>query len=99
MMASVPLDIRHAEWDRMREAVVIPSGQNQVAIALSALESWVGRALTPSEAIETAVDEAALFRAVANAIPAQDNVITITQGLLNSRSWSVEPYSEQQADE
>lgn len=99
MMAFPPLDIRHAEWDRMREAVVIPSGQNQVAIALSALEGWVNRSLTPEEAVETAVEEAALFRAVANAIPAQDNVITITNGLLNSRSWSVEPHSEQQADE
>ncbi|MEL6946781.1 MAG: hypothetical protein AAFO73_04010 [Pseudomonadota bacterium] len=99
MSRMAPLDVRRASWDRMREAVMIPSGRNNVAIALSALESWAGRRLTPEEAVETAVDEAALFRTVANAIPAQDEIITITSGLLNSRSWTVEPHDAEQADE
>ena len=91
-MSPLPkLDVNGAVWDKYRGAVVIPSGVNQVAISIEALESWANRRLSPEEAVETAVDEGPLFRAVANATPAHDNVITITSGILNSRSWAVEP--------
>jgi len=90
-MSHLPkLDVNGAIWDKYRGAVVIPSGVNQVAISIEALESWANRSLSPQEAVETAVDEGAMFRAVANATPAHDNVITITRGILNSRSWAVE---------
>ena len=36
---------------------------------MEALESWANKRLTPEEAIETAVDEKALFAAIANATP------------------------------
>jgi hypothetical protein len=88
------LDVRHASWDKFRGAVVIPSGVNQVAVSLEALESWANKRLTPEEAIETAVDEKALFAAIANATPEHDNVITITAGILNSRSWGVEDHDD-----
>ena len=35
-----------------------------------------------------------MLAAIANATPAHDNVITITAGILNSRSWSVEAYDD-----
>jgi len=88
------LDVRHASWDKYRGAVVIPAGANQVAISIEALESWFNRSLTPEEAIEAAVDEKALLAAVANATPVHDNVITITTGILNGRSWAVEDYDD-----
>ena len=88
------LDVRNAEWDKFRDAVVIPANGNQVVIALDALESWANRSLAPDEAIETAVEDKALFAAVANSLAAQDNVITITRGILNSRSWAAQPYED-----
>ena len=94
MSAFPQLDTRHAEWDKFRGAVVMPSGQNQVAITIEALESWMNRSLTPEEAVEAAVDEKAMFAAVANATPAHDNVIMITTGILNSRSWTAENYDD-----
>ncbi len=94
MSAFPQLDVRHASWDRFRGAVVIPAGKNQVAVAVEALESWMNRKLSPDEAVEAAVDEKALLSAVANATPAHDNIITITSGILNGRSWSIEPYDD-----
>lgn len=94
MSAFPQLDTRLAAWDKFRGAVVIPSGANQVAISIEALEGWMNRKLSPDEAVEAAVDEKAMLRAVANATPAHDNVITITSGILNSRSWSAEPYDD-----
>ncbi len=84
-----PLDIRQAQWDRMRDAVVVPAGANQVVITRDALEAHVNRSLSPDEAVEAAYDEAALLRTVANALGAHDNVITITNSTLNGRDWSV----------
>ena len=94
-----PLDSGRAEWDKFREAVVIPSGTNVVAVTLDALESWVNRTLTPQEAVEAAIDEQAVIRTVANTVPAHDNVIMITTGIMNSRSWEVEPYEEHSGDD
>ncbi len=94
MSAFPQLDVRYARWDKFRCAVVIPSGANQVAISIEALESWENRKLSPQEAVEIAVDEKALFATVANATPAHDNIITITSGILNSRSWAVEAYDD-----
>lgn len=94
MSAFPALDVRHASWDKFRGAVVIPSGANQVAVSIEALESWASTRLTPEEAVETAVSEKALLTAVANATPAHDNVITITTGILNGRSWAVEEYDD-----
>ena len=94
MSAFPNLDVRHAAWDKFRDAVIIPAGQNQIAISIEALESCVNRRLTPEEAVEAAVDEKALLAAIANATPAHDNVITITTGIMNSRSWAAEPYEE-----
>ena len=94
MSAFPTLDIRHASWDRYRGAVVIPAGADQVAVSIEALESWMNKSLSPEEAVAVAVDEKALLTAVANATPAHDNVITITAGILNSRSWAVEDYDE-----
>ena len=98
MSAFPSLDVRHASWDKYRGAVVIPSGVNQIAVSIEALESWANKRLTPEEAVETAVDEKALLAAVANATPAHDNVITITAGILNSRSWAVEEYDDGHED-
>lgn len=94
MSAFPHLDVRHASWDKFRGAVLIPAGGNQIAISIEALESWANRSLTPDEAIETAVGEKAMLAAVANATPVHDNVITITAGILNSRSWTVEDYDD-----
>lgn len=94
MSAFPSLEVRHASWDKFRGAVVIPAGPNQIAISIEALESWENRKLSPLEAVELAVHEKALFAAVANATPAHDNVITITSGILNSRSWAVENYDD-----
>ncbi len=92
---SIPqLDTRNAEWDKFRDAVVIPAGRDQVVISLDALESWANRSLEPNEAVEVAIDEKALLAAVANTLAPHDNVITITTGILNSRSWAVEPYDD-----
>ena len=92
MSAYPKLDVRHAQWDKFRGAVIIPAGADQVAISIEALESWTNRKLSPDEAVEEAVQEKSLFSAIANATPAHDNVITITAGILNSRAWSVKSY-------
>ncbi len=94
MSAFPVLDVRHASWDKFRGAVVIPSGVNQIAVSIEALESWANKRLTPEEAVEAAIGEKALLSAVANATPAHDNVITITAGILNGRSWSIEAYDD-----
>lgn len=94
-MSALPqLDIRNAVWDKFREAVVVPAGRDHVVITQDALESWADRKLDAEEAVEVAVDEKAVFAAVANALAAQDGVITITRGILNSRSWTAEPYDD-----
>jgi len=94
MSAFPKFDTRHAQWDKFRGAVVIPCGKNQVAITVEALQSWMNCTLSPEQAVEAAVDEQAMFAAIANATPAHDNVIMITTGILNSRSWSVEVYDD-----
>ena len=86
----IKLDIRHVSWDKYRGAVIIPAGRDQVAISIEALESFANRKLTSDEAIEEAVQEKAMFSAIANATPAHDNIITITAGILSSRSWTAE---------
>lgn len=83
-----PLDMRDAVWDRMRDAVVAPAGRYQVVITGDALEAHVNRSLSPQDAVEAAQDEQALLRTVANALGAQDGVITITNAVLNGRDWS-----------
>lgn len=94
-MAALPqLDIREAHYDKFRGAVVVPAGANQVAVSREALESWMNRALTDEEAVEAAVSEKALLARVANTVAAHDNVITITTGILNSRSWDLAPADE-----
>ena len=94
-MSALPqLDISNAVWDKFREAVVIPAGCDQVVVSLDALESWANRDLTHDEAVDLAVDEKALLATVANTLASHDNVITITRGILNSRSWTVEPYDD-----
>ncbi|MEM8749301.1 MAG: hypothetical protein AAGF28_03305 [Pseudomonadota bacterium] len=94
MSAMPTLNTRLAVWDKFRDAVVVPAGANQVVITIEALESWANRSLTPDEALETAIDEKAMFREIANTLAAQDNVITVTSGILNSRSWAVQPYDD-----
>lgn len=94
-MSSVPpLDMKLAAWDKFRDAVVIPTGTNQLVVSLGALEAWMNCRLTPDEAVEAAVDEGAMLRAIANTLAPQDNVITITAGIMNSRDWHVEHYAE-----
>ncbi|MEE9375401.1 MAG: hypothetical protein V3V04_03600 [Rhizobiaceae bacterium] len=94
-MSALPqLDTRHAEWDKYRGAVMIPCGKNQLAITIEALESWMNCTLNPEEAVDTVIDEKAMFSAIANATPAHDNIIMITSGILNSRSWTVEPFDD-----
>ena len=92
MMAQ--LDMREARYDKFRGAVVVPAGANQVAISHEALESWVNRSLSSDEAVEAAALEKALLARVANSITAHDNAITITAGILNSRSWELAPPDE-----
>ena len=87
-----PLEVRHAFFDKFRGAVVIPSGANQVAVSIEALEAWSNSKLSPEDAVDLAVDEQAMIRTIANATPAHDNVITITSNIMNGRSWSVAPY-------
>ncbi|MEL6504591.1 MAG: hypothetical protein AAFQ10_09055 [Pseudomonadota bacterium] len=89
-----PLDTRLASYDRYRGAVMVPCGKAQVAVTHEALEDWANRKLTPDEAVETMVEEAAMFRAIANATPAHDDIIMITQSILNSRSWAAQPYDD-----
>lgn len=96
-MGALPnLDMREAVWDKFRGAVVIPAGgDDHVVVAREALESWANRSLTPDEAVETAADEKALLARIANTLSAHDNVITITTGIINSRSWELAPGEEE----
>ena len=94
MASFPPLDINRAVYDRFREAVVIPCGANQLAVCHDALEECVGRRLTNDDAVDAAVDELAVLRAVANATPAHDNVITVTRSILSARSWDAAPYDD-----
>ncbi len=94
MSAMPKLDMNGAVWDKFRGAVIIPSGLNQVAVSIEALESWANRKLSPDEAVDAAVGEGAMLRTIANATPAHDNVITITVGIMNSRSWAAESAAE-----
>ena len=84
-----PLDMREAHWDKMRDAVVIPAGRDQVVVTRDALEAHVNRSLSHVEALEAAADEMALLRHVANSVGGHDGVITITHSALNGRDWSV----------
>lgn len=98
-MSALPrLDTRSVRWDPYRGAVVAPAGQTQVVISLEALESWAGRSLNEDEAIETVIDERAMFAAIANTLAETDGVITITSRVVNSRSWTTHPYSEAPED-
>ena len=83
------LDTRSASYDKYRGAVMIPAGRAHVAVVHEALESWVNRSLTPDEAVEAAIEEKAVLARVANTLAEQDNIITITSGILNSRSWEI----------
>jgi len=89
------LDTRSAVYDKYRGAVLIPAGRAQVAIVHEALESWMNRSLTPDEAVEAAIDEKALLARVANTLAEQDDIITITSGILNGRSWEISPGEEE----
>ncbi|EFL90203.1 hypothetical protein [Ahrensia sp. R2A130] len=94
MASFPPLDVNRAKYDRFREAVVIPCGSDQLAICHDALEEFVGRRLTKEEALEAAIADQATLRAVANATPAHDNVITVTRTILSARSWDAAPYDD-----
>ena len=93
MPAMPALNVRAAQYDRYREAVVIPAGRFEIAVVHGALEHWVNRRLSPDEAVEAAVDEKALITRVANCLSPHDDVITITASILNSRSWALQDYA------
>ena len=63
-----------------------------MAISIEALESRANRKLTAEEAVELAIDDKAMFAAIANSLSANDHVITITSGILNSRSWAIDDH-------
>ena len=89
------LDTRAATYDRFRGAVMVPAGGSHVAVVHEALESYVNRRLTPEEAVEAVIEEKAILTRVANSVAAHDNIITITSGILNSRSWDLLPGEEE----
>jgi len=89
------LDPRSARYDKFRGGVLMAAGSAQVVISHDALENWVNRRLTNDEAVEAAVEEKALLARVANTLAEHDNIITITNGVLNSRSWDIAPGDEE----
>ncbi|MDD9910277.1 MAG: hypothetical protein OXR62_11355 [Ahrensia sp.] len=93
-MSLPQFDTRHARWDHLREAVTVPAGPDLVVITQSAITNWAQVGGDPDEAVEAVVEHKAAFAAMANTISAQDGIITVTQSVVDSRSWSVEPYSD-----
>ena len=82
----------------MREAVIIPRGREEVAVTLDALEAFANRRLGADDAVTLVVEEARIFRRAANAVPADDGVVTLTKKLLLERSWTAEAYDETHAE-
>ena len=89
---SLTLDIRHARWDRMRDALVIPASGGEVAVTLAALRAIAGWGLETDDAVSEAIDHGAMLRMMAEAQPMIDGVARITASTVNGRDWSVASY-------
>ena len=81
-------------FDRMRDAIVVPRGTDEVVIPLDALEGFASRRLDPADALSLVAEEAGRLRRAANATPADDGVVTLTKSILLERSWTFDAYQD-----
>jgi len=92
------VDIESAEYDRMRQSVVIAANRAQVIVSLEALENYFSRSLNADEAVEGAIEAGNIIRLAANATPADDGMINITSKILNGRQWELSERDEAEGD-
>ena len=88
----VSLDVRHARWDRMRDALVVPMTGGELVVTHDALISIAGWQLAKEDAVAEAVEHGATLRAIAQSVPCVDGVATVTRAVADGRDWSVDPY-------
>ena len=77
-----PLIVRTARYEAMRDAVVIDRRDAEVAVSRDALEAWFGRPVPAEASVARALSIEPVLRRAANAVAADDGVITITTRLL-----------------
>ncbi len=94
----IKIDIESAEYDRMRQSVVMIAGRGHVIISLEALESYFNRELNAEDAVVGAIEAGSIIRLAANATPADDGVINITSKILNGRAWELNERESEDAD-
>jgi len=94
----IKVDIESAEYDRMRQSVVMIAGRGHVIVTLEALESYFNRELDAVDAVESAIEAGNTIRLAANATPSDDGVINITSKILNGRAWELNERESEDAD-
>ena len=94
----IKVDIESAEYDRMRQSVVMVAGRGHVIISLEALESYFNRELDATDAVDAAIEAGNTIRLAANATPADDGVTNITSNILNGRLWELNERENEDAD-
>jgi hypothetical protein len=94
----IKVDIESAEYDRMRQSVVMVAGRGCVIVSLEALESYFSRELDADAAVEAAIEAGNIIRLAANATPADDGVTNITSKILNGRLWELNERENEDAD-
>jgi len=94
----IKVDIESAEYDKMRQSVVMIAGRGHVIISLEALESYFNRELDAADAVEAAIEAGNTIRLAANATPSDDGVTNITSKILNGRLWELNERENEDAD-
>lgn len=94
----IKVDIESAEYDRMRQSVVMLAGRGQVIVTHEALETYFNRKLDAADAVEAAIEAGNIIRLAANATPADDGVTNITSKILNGRLWELNERENVDAD-
>ena len=94
----IKVDIESAEYDKMRQSVVMIAGRGHVIISLEALESYFNRELDATDAVDAAIEAGNIIRLAANATPADDGVTNITSKILNGRLWELNERENEDAD-
>ena len=78
----MPLLVRTARFDAMRDAVVIDRRDAEVAVTRTALEAWRGKPVPAEIAVSYALSIEPVIRRAANAVQPDDGVVTITPRLM-----------------